>query len=176
MLFRAEKGTAHMRRSGFAGTSSLLLLLAIAAVGGFLFWLYTQAQSLEEDVQPVMDDTASAATAVTLETLAADPASAIGEETVLDTVVVSDRLGRAVFNLRLNDTLSYPVLLEAGFIQRGLTVYSGDRITVGGRFYSLNDSIRDEWLARGAIDSASAEGVPAVASFLLADSVDILEQ
>lgn len=165
-----------MGRSGFAGTSSLLLLLAIAAVGGFLFWLYTQAQSLEENVQPVMDDTASGSAAVTLETLATDPASAIGREAVLDTVVVSDRLGRAVFNLRLDDTLSYPVLLEAAFIQRGLTVYGGDRVTVGGRFYSLNDSIRDEWLSRGAVDTASADAIPAVASFLLADSVDILQQ
>lgn len=164
-----------MGRSGFAGTSSLLLLLALAAIGGFLFWLYSQAQSLEEDVQPVMDDTTEA-TVPTLESLAADPSSAIGEETILDTVVVADRLGRAVFSLRLNDTLTYPVLLEAAMIQRGLTVYGGDRITVGGQFYALSDSIRDEWLARGAVDSASADGVPDVASFLLADSVDILEQ
>lgn len=175
MEFRAEKGTVPMGRSGFAGTSSLLLLLALAALGGFLFWLYSQAQSLDEDVEPVMDDTTEA-TAPTLESLATDPAAAIGEEAVLDTVVVSDRLGRAVFNLRLNDTLTYPVLLEAAMIQRGLTVYSGDRITVGGQFYELSDSIRDEWLARGAVDSASADDVPDVASFLLADSVNILEQ
>lgn len=164
-----------MGRSGFAGTSSLLLLLALAAVGGFLFWLYSQAQSLDEDVQPVMDDTTEA-TAPTLESLAADPSSAIGQETVLDTVVVADRLGRAVFSLRLDDTLTYPVLLEAAMIQRGVTIYGGDRITVGGQFYPLSDSIRDEWLARGAVDSASADGVPDVGSFLLADSVDILEQ
>lgn len=164
-----------MGRSGFAGTSSLLLLLALAAVGGFLFWLYSQAQSLEDNVEPVMDDTTEA-TAPTLESLAADPSSAIGQEAVLDTVVVSDRLGRAVFSLRLDDTLTYPVLLEAAMIQRGLTVYGGDRITVGGQFYALSDSIRGEWLARGAVDSASADGVPDVASFLLADSVDILEQ
>lgn len=164
-----------MGRSGFAGTSSLLLLLALAAIGGFLFWLYSQAQSLDENVEPVMDDTTEA-TAPTLESLATDPASAIGQETVLDTVVVADRLGRAVFSLRLDDTLTYPVLLEAAMIQRGVTVYGGDRITVGGRFYGLSDSIRGEWLSRGAVDSASADGVPDVESFLLADSVDILEQ
>lgn len=160
--------------SGFRGTSSLLMVVAVAAMGGFLYWVYQQAQSVESSLQPTMQDTASATNGgVTLQTLAQDPAGAVGQTTLLDSVEVAQSLGRGVFTVSLNDTLTYPVLMDAGLLQRGATVYGGDRVTLEGQFYTLNDSIVEEWVSRGAVDSASRGDIPGSASFMLADSLDI---
>lgn len=164
-----------MARTGLGGTSSLLMALAVAVMGGFLFWLYNQAQSVESSVTPAMEDTAgSAQTAVTLSTLGNEPGSAVGKSAMLDSVEVGSSLGRGVFTLSVADTAEYPVLLAQDLIGRGMAIYGGDLVSVSGRFYTLNDSIRSEWVSRGAVDAASADSVPRVASFMLADSVDIL--
>lgn len=162
--------------SGFRGTSSLLMVVAVAAMAGFLYWVYQEAQSVESSLQPTMRDTASAtSTAVTSASLAADPAGAVGRSAALDSVEVERSLGRGVFTVVLDDSVFYPILLDARLLQRGATVYGGDRVTVEGRFYTLNDSIVQEWVSRGAVDSASRGDIPAMASFMLADSLDIKE-
>lgn len=159
--------------SGLRGTTSLLLVVAIAVTGGFLYWVYQQAQSTESSLQPTLQDTASSGQSVTAELLANDPSAAIGRNGMLDSVEVAQSLGRGVFTISANDTVAVPVLLDSELIGRGATVYGGDRVTVGGRFYTLNDSIRSEWVGRGAVDSASAGDIPAVPAFMLADSLDI---
>jgi hypothetical protein len=164
-----------MARSGFRGGSSVLLVLALAVMAGFFYWLYSQSQQIEQSVQPQMaDSTSEGPGPVTLASLAMDPGAVAGRSVTFDSVKVATRLGRAVFTLSLNDTLVYPVLLSTPLIQRGMTVYQNDRIDLGGRFYTLNDSIRAEWVNRGAVDSASAAQIPALPTFLLADTVSIL--
>lgn len=163
--------------SGFRGTSSLLMVVAVAAMAGFLYWVYQEAQTVESSLQPQMQDTASATSdEVTPASLAEDPAGAVGRSAALDSLEVFGSLGRGVFTVSLNDTVTYPILMDGQLIQRGATVYEGDRVTVEGQFYTLNDSIVDEWVGRGAVDAESREDVPATASFMLADSLDIQEE
>ena len=45
-----------MARSGFRGSSSILLVVALAVMAGFFYWLYNQSQSLEQEVTPTMTD------------------------------------------------------------------------------------------------------------------------
>lgn len=162
--------------SGFRGTSSLLMVVAIAAMAGFLWWVYQQAQSVESSVAPAMEDTASVEqTGVTPATLASNAGAAIGMSATFDSMEVTSSMGRALFTVALNDSMDLPVLMDPNLLQRGATVYGGDRVTVGGRFYTLNDSIQDTWLERGAVDSAQADEIPSMAAFMLADSLDIYE-
>ncbi len=163
-----------MARSG-RGSSFIFMVVALAAMAGFFWWLYNQSQQIEQTVQPQMaDSTTEGPGPVTLASLAADPVSAAGRSAMFDSVPVSSRLGRAVFTLSLNDSVSYPVLMDTRLIQRGLTVYKDDRVDLSGQFYTLNDSIRSEWVKRGAVDSASAAQIPGLPTFMLADSVVIL--
>lgn len=160
--------------SGLRGTTSLLLVVAVAATGGFLYWVYQQAQSTESSLQPSMRDTASATEQeITPELLATDLSAAIGRTAVLDSAEVGASLGRGVFTVSVSDTVAIPILMASELIQRGATVYGGDRVTVGGRFYTLNDSIRSAWVERGAVESGSADRIPAASAFMLADSLDI---
>lgn len=160
--------------SGFRGTTSLLLIVAVAATGGFLYWVYQQAQSTESSLQPAMQDTTSARSRpITPGLLAVDPTSAVGRDGVLDSIEVGASLGRGVFTVNTSDSTAFPVLMSTEMIGRGATVYQGDRVTVGGRFYMLNDSIRNEWVSRGAVEQGNEGQLPASAAFLLADSLNI---
>lgn len=165
-----------MAGSGFRGTSSVLLVVALAATAGFLYWVYDQAQSLDQTVTPEMADTTSTDTAGTdAERLATSPEEAIGQDVALDSLEVAGSLGRGVFTVSLNDTIDFPVLMGSQLIQQGATVYAGDRVDLEGRVYTFNDSIRTEWINRGAVDSASVEDLPQVPAFLLAGTLDILQ-
>lgn len=160
--------------SGFRGMSSLLMVVAVAAMAGFLWWVYQQAQAVDSSVAPAMEDSASVEqTEVTPATLASNPTSAVGRGAAFDSVGVTASFGRALFSVTVNDSLELPVLMNPDLLQRGVTVYGGDRVTVGGRFYTLNDSIQEAWVDRGAADSARAGEIPSLAVFMLADSVDV---
>lgn len=166
-----------MAGSGFRGTSSVLLVVALAATAGFLYWVYDQAQSMDQAVSPEMADTASTGETggFDAERLASSPEDAIGRDVALDSLEVSGSLGRGVFTVSLNDTTDFPVLMGGQLIQQGATVYAGDRVDLEGRIYTFNDSIRTEWVDRGAVDSASVEDLPEIPAFLLAGTLNILQ-
>ncbi len=68
---------------------------------------------------------------------------------------------------------AYPVLLSPDLIAGNTQVYGGDVVRLHGRVYSLNDSIRGQWVEAGAVNEAAAGNIPAMASFLLADSLEV---
>ena len=90
---------------------------------------------------------------------------------MLRNVGVSQSLGRGVVTVDLDGENQYPVLLSPDIIARGTTLNSGDRVTVYGQVYALNDSIRGAWVERQAVDRANASAIPETVSFVLADSL-----
>ena len=165
---------------GSAGLSTVLIIIAVAMVGGFLLWLYRSSQALEDEVTPVMTEEGEGPAAITLLILSQDPQAAVGKTVDIGATQVARSLGRGVFLLRLTpleadeEGAEYPVLLSPDLIARGTEVYGGEVARVYGRIYSLNDSIRGQWVAAGAVEEGSAANIPAVTSFLLADSVAVL--
>lgn len=177
---RDRAGTSNrghgMKTRGASGITTLLTVVAIAAVGGFMFWLYQRSETLDQDVQPVMEDTADTNGAVTLADLRDDPDGVAGQRGDLDSVRVGQSLGRAVLTIRLDTAEtagSFPVFLNTDVLQRNEEVYGGDLVSVVGRFYTLNDSIRQSWVEQGAVEEGSAGELPSVAAFLLADSLEV---
>lgn len=158
--------------SGSRGASPWLMLLAVVMVMGFFYWLNLQSESLKREVQAV---TAEEATGELVEfipaQLAAEPGSVVGQAGVLRDLGVVVRLGRGAVSVDLDGTNSYPILLGPDLIQRGTMVIPGDRITAYGRAYTLNDSIRTEWINQSAVDAENAEMIPQTESFVLADSL-----
>ncbi len=156
------------------GVSPLLALVAIAAIVAFFWWLDKESDALDTVVEPVMEEEAPAE-AVDLNTaaMAADLASTIGEEGWLRFVTVDERLGRAAFTIVLDSDNSLPVLLSPDLIRRGTEVYGNDRVSMYGRLFVLNDSIRNEWVSQDAVDRANANAIPAAPGFFLADSLSM---
>ena len=164
-----------MKRNGAAGLTTVLGVVAVVVTAGFLFWLYQRANSLEQDVEPVMADTAEVdgPAPLALDELAADPEAAVGRRAALDGAEVSSSLGRGAFVLQLDETRGYPVLLSRDLIQRDLQLYGGDVVSVWGQVYMLNDSIRGAWVDAGAVNEGQRGAIPSSASFVLADSLVI---
>jgi hypothetical protein len=164
-----------MSNRGEGAIGAILSVVALVAIGAFMYWLNLESQAIEDQ------RAADAAAAVEAERdlnagdLLADPGGAIGRDVVIDSLPVLAGLGQGVFSLALTETTGYPVLMSGDAIQRmrmaNINLYGGDVVYVRGRVYTLNDSIRSAWVIEGAVNEGMAESIPAGPSFLLADSV-----
>ena len=173
-----RRNAKPMTEKGSTGLSTVLIIIAVAMVGGFLLWLYRSSQAIEEEVAPVMVEE-EAGEKLDLAALSQNPTASVGKTIDIDRVAVLQSLGRGVFLVQLQSGtaeeagVSFPVLLSPDLIARNTQVYGGDVVRLFGRVYSLNDSIRGQWVEAGAVAQGSAGDIPAVASFLLADSLDV---
>lgn len=169
----AGKGMQSMtRRMNSRGASPLLVILAVLLVAGLLYWLNMQSQTMDDQVEAVTEDEATGELVDFIPAqLAAAPESVLGEEGALRDVGVSQGLGRGVITVDLDGENQYPVLLDADIIAGGAIPQSGERVTLYGRVYVLNDSIRDAWVEGAAVDEGNAGAIPGTSSFLLADSL-----
>ena len=164
-----------MTQKGSTGLSTVLIIISVAMVGGFLLWLYRTSQSLEDEVSPVMVEEGS----LDLLALSQDPAMSVGKVADIGEVAVLQSLGRGVFLVQLasveaeGEGTAYPVLLSPDLIAGNTQVYGGDVVSLHGRIYSLNDSIRGQWVEAGAVNEAAAGSIPGLTSFLLADSLEV---
>ena len=167
-------GRLPMTQRGSTGLSTVLIIIAVAMVGGFLLWLYRTSQSLEEEVAPVMVEES-----LDLLALSRDPETSVGKVAVIGEVAVLQSLGRGVFLVQLpsveaeGEGSAYPVLMSPDLIAGNTQVYGGDVVSLHGRVYSLNDSIRGQWVSAGAVNEAAAGSIPGIMSFLFADSLEV---
>lgn len=153
------------------GSTALLYVVAVALIGGFMYWLYLRSQQVETTVQPQTQEDTAQVESLSLDDLRRDAEGAAGSRAVLDSVPVATGLGRGVFAIQLDSARAYPVLMNPELIQRGEQLYGGDVVTLAGRVYVYTDSIGQEWVDRGAVSGSAAENIPSSPSFLLADSL-----
>jgi hypothetical protein len=148
------------------------MVIAAVAVLGFMFWLDRKSDSIATEVAPVLEEVAEAeAVDINSASLATDPAGAVGQIGYLRSVSVLQRLGRGAFAIRLDSVNAYPVLLSSDLIQLDTQVYGEDVVTLYGHVFTLNDSIRAEWVDQEAVDQENAGAIPVSPSFIMADSV-----
>jgi hypothetical protein len=161
-----------MTSKGGAGIGVLLSVIAIVAVGVFMFWLNQRVAELPDPDAAVVEEAP-----LTAADVLAGSGPIIGRRAQFDSIPVAMGLGRAVFSVALDDSTAYPVLLNADWVARlqarETRMYGGDRVSVLGQIFSLNDSIRVEWVNQGAVDQGMVVSLPRTSSFLLADSVEV---
>lgn len=164
-----------MSNRGEGGLGAILSVVALVAIGAFMFWLNQQSDEIDAERAAAAEAEAEAERDLSAGDLLADPTGSIGRHAVMDSVRVQAGLGQAAFALALTDSIAFPVLMASDAIQRmraaQITLYGGDLVYVEGRIYPLNDSIRGEWVTRGAVDEGMRASIPTAPSFLLADSV-----
>lgn len=162
-----------MTSKGGTGVGALLAILAIVAVGAFMFWLNRQAANLEEPEDVAVTDQPEAVAVEDLKGISGQ--AVVGRRAEFDSMRVAVGLGQATFAVALDDTTAYPILLNRDWIQRfqamETRLYGGDMVAVHGQIFSLNDSIRAEWVNQGAVERGMAAEVPRTSTFILADSV-----
>ena len=154
------------------GASTILMVVAVIAVVGFMYWLNRKSDAYEAEIAPVLEDEA-AAEVMDLNSagMAADPASSVGQTGWLRGVTVDQRLGRGAFSVRLDGESTFPVLLSSDLIQLDTQVYGEDVVSLYGHVFTLNDSIRSVWVDQEAVDQENSSAIPTSPSFFMADSL-----
>ncbi len=166
-----------MSNKGEGSLGVVLSIVALVAIGAFMFWLNQQSNQIEAERAAAQAAAAVEVPDVNAGDLLANPAGVVGRHAVIDSVRVATGLGQGAFALALTDSVAYPVLMGSDAIQRlrmaNITIYGGDIVYVEGQVYTLNDSIRGEWVRQGAVDGNMQARIPVLPSFLLADSVRV---
>ena len=164
-----------MSNKGEGGLGVILSIVALAAIGGFMYWLNLQSQDIEQARADAEAAEVEAARNLDASDLLSDPAAAISRYVVIGGIRVATGLGEGAFALQLADEVAYPVLMESDPIQifrmTETTIYGGDSVFVRGQIYTFNDSIAGVWIESGAVLETMGELIPSSPTFLLADSV-----
>ena len=164
-----------MSNKGEGGLGVILSIVALAAIGGFMYWLNLQSQDIEQARADAEAAEADAVRDLDASDLLSDPAAAISRYVVIGGIRVATGLGEGAFALQLTDEVAYPVLMESDPIQifrmTETTIYGGDSVFVRGQIYTFNDSIAGVWIESGAVLETMGELIPSSPTFLLADSV-----
>ena len=164
-----------MSNRGEGGLGIILTIVALAAIGGFMYWLNLQSREIEA-IRAEEDAAAlEAARDLDASDLLQDPTGALNRRVVVPSVLVATGLGEGAFAIQLASDVAFPVLLEPDPIQilrmTETTIYGGDRVFVSGQVYTFNDSIAGVWVESGAVMETMSEMIPVSPTFLLADSV-----
>lgn len=166
-----------MSNRGEGGLGVILSIVALAAIGGFMYWLNLQSRGIEEARAAAEAAEVEAARDLDASDLLANPQGAASRRVVIEGIRVASGLGQGSFALQLAENVAYPVLMEPDPIQRlrmsNTTIYGGDSVFVSGQIYTFNDSIASIWVESGAVQEGMGEMIPSSPTFLLADSVHV---
>ena len=166
-----------MSNKGEGGLGVILSIVALAAIGGFMYWLNLQSRDIEEARAEAEAAAIEAARDLDASDLLADPQAAVNRRVVIEGIRVATGLGEGAFALDLAPGIAYPVLLAPDPIQilrmSEVTIYGGDSVAVSGQVYTFNDSIAGVWVESGAVQEGMGELIPSSPTFLLADSVHV---
>jgi hypothetical protein len=164
-----------MSNRGEGSIGAILSVVALVAIGAFMFWLNRETRVIEAERQARAAALLEGERDLNASDILADPGAAVGRRAVMDSVRVAGGLGQGAFALALTDQFAFPVQMSSDAIQRlrmrNITLFGGDMVYVEGQIYTLNDSIRGAWVTNGFVDAAMAANIPGTPSFLLADSV-----
>ena len=164
-------------RNGAGGaTSMVLMVLAFAGIGGFLYWLNAQAEPTQVVVEeePDVEATAMGGTMVAFADFASDPNAYQGQEISLTGVSVVSLMGAHAFWTELDTNRPYLVRVNPDLFAQGLSFEQGAMTTVQGTVLSMSDSILNAWESGGSFtnDTQRLEAEFAE-SFFEATAIDI---
>ena len=148
----------------------LWMLLALVAVGGFLFWLGSASEPTtavvveEEGEGPGADPLEAGVTEVVKDTLAADKARFVGQRIRVAEVEATGMLGPRIFWGELGDpSRQVPILIRMdSTAASGIEVRTGSMFTVTGEIQPMTDSLATVW-AEG--NEFTGEGEQSQAAF-----------
>ena len=150
---------------------SVWMVVSIVAIAVFVIWLRMETQALEANVAPELEDDEPM---LLLNDLRGDLGGAVGSQAEIGLVTVGQSLGRGVFTMQIDENdenALFPALLSRDLMARDTQIYGQDRLTAWGHIYTLNDSIRSEWVRLEAVTADNAGAIPVTPSFMLVDSL-----
>lgn len=148
--------TSMGSRKGASPVSRVLMVVAFAAIGGFMYWLSLAAGSNE--VQVVEDGGTevdfSGVVAVTADSFGVDPAAYVGQTVRISNLPVSGLLGGKAFFVTIQ-TVGNPYLVKLGaeLIAEGVLVFPDDVVAVTGLVGDMSEELAASWVEEGLISA-----------------------
>lgn len=142
-------------RRGAVELGTILMVVAFAVIGGFMYWLNGEAAieralKLVEEVE-VVEEENTTATEVVSDALRLGGAEFEGQEIRLSSFIVASVLGSQGFWLDIPGGSPFLVSMSADVLAEGLSVSGGIMATVIGTVNPMNDSTLSAWEATGTI-------------------------
>ena len=142
-------------RRGAVDMGMVLMVVAFATIGGFLYWLNGQAaaeraaaEAMEEVVEEAPDP---GITTVAGEDIQMDATPFEGEEIRLAAFSIQQGLGTQGFWLGMPNGNPFLVSMSAEVMAEGLAVSAGSTATVIGVVHAMSDSTLTAWTEAGTI-------------------------
>lgn len=143
-------------RRGAVEMGTVLMILAFGVIAFFIWWLNGQAEAehaaqaaLVEDTVP--EDDLAGVTTVSAADIQMDPSPFEGQDIRLAGLEVQSLLGTQGFWLGLPNGNPFLVSMSPEVMAEGVAVAQGNRATVTGRLYPMNDSTLNAWTEAATI-------------------------
>lgn len=141
-------------RRGAADLGMPLMIVAFAAMAGFLYWLNGQAAA--ERALEIVEDTApevevSTTPVVAGEDIQMDASPFEGQFVRLEGRPVASQLGTQGVWLELPNGNPFLVAFSDGLMAEGIVAVNGDITNVEGTIVGINDSVLTAWSGAGTI-------------------------
>jgi hypothetical protein len=169
-------------RRGAVDMGVILMVVALAVIAGFIFWLSGQAASerameiREDSLAQAAKDSADAAmanagTLLTPTELRGDLSARVGEKVRLPNMEVVSRLGRQGFWIDPNSP--FLISLSSELLADSTAVTPGGTVSLSGTLRAMNDSTSAAWLASGTVSQGDQIAASTVANFIEATRVEM---
>ena len=163
-------------RRGAADLSILLMLMAFAAIGGFLFWLMSEAGAqrelrLLEDTTEVATDDIGSATTVSAVDLQTDPTLFERQNIRIAGLTLAGTLGTQGFWLELPNRNPFLVSMSEQVMAEGPVLPVGQPATVTGVLHAVGDSALTAWSEAGTISEGDRLAAEFATHFVEANQV-----
>lgn len=151
-------------RRGATNLGTPLMIVAFVVIGGFLYWLSTQAaaeRAEQEIAEAPAEDTMPAVQTVPVGDIEMDAMSYVGQEIRIANTEVASTLGSQGFWLEAPSGNPFLVSMGPEVQAAGVSVTPGNPVNVTGTLHAMSDSVLTAWVEDGSI----AEGDRIVAEF-----------
>lgn len=146
-------------RRGAANLGMPLMIAAFIVIGGFLYWLFLQAEAerqleLQEAARIAAEEAERDAMGEILrpELLQTDASPYVGRIVSMEDVEVASTLGTQGVWLDMPNGNPFLVSFSDSLRTAGVTLTSGQLATVTGTIVAMNDSIATAWVDAGTIN------------------------
>lgn len=164
------------RKDAGGASAMILMVLAFAGIGGFLYWLNQSAVSSQVIIEeePDAEATATGGTMLTFAEFATDPSAYPDQEVSVTGVSVVSLMGAHAFWTELDQNRPFLVRVDPGLFAQGLTFEQGAMATIQGTVKVMSDSILNAWEAGGSFTNEGQRFEAEFAeTFFEATAVDI---
>jgi len=164
-------------RKGAAPAGTILMLVAFAAMAGFIYWLSISAEPTDIQIQPAeeVEQRESELLRITTDSFAVDPSMFVGQRVRLINLQSTNLISGEIFTVGLDALGDYVIRMGEGPVSEGLVIFPGDNLHLNGTVRAMDQAEADSLVASGGIGEGQQEAVMINATYIVASEIELLD-